>query len=970
MARLTSRTTTRVTPQLHRETIEIPNDYYLENSRGWLSVVVPEASQQFIRNPQLLDLDGNNIPDTYSPALISGAETYTSTGGPYGGGLFIATNVTGGTFTNVQGNQLPIGTYTTSWVLKGTGKVRLRVTDTINTISEIIYDLSNEWTQFVLPSFVITAPTPFVLFLEPVGTVPNLEIGFVQLENLDHATTPFDGSFSGYQFEDANSYRWSGVANQSNSTRSINTISGGQIINLSEHFGLCITAVEGFGIPSELNVVASPFALRSGSLVRCKTIESRALTIEGQLLKCRLKDLLCARSNLGAAIFSQSQQRKFIWQPFDNCEPCPCVEFIACLTDGLQGTIDNLYGENIELELTMFDPNFSPCYSQTVELDVSEVNSYQSLIGINEEGEAVNIFADPSSPTNILTLYDLCVSSYNGNLYYAFLATDATRQIWCYDGDIHQMVGIAGGAVDVTHDNVLRVECCGQWLYIGGSFLNIGAAGPFVGTSGISIAQFDLQTNTINNIGDILDATTGSGNGYVTAIDCIDESTGEMAIGGLFDTAGGVAALNLSRYDAISATFVFNNFPIMIDGQINDMMHYVENGNERVVYVGNFQSNNDATWSNAVGIPGGIAATDLPESIGWFDGTNVQRTDFVFEFAGPNVVSNVTSTAFLNNVLFIGGNMGYGTGTVPAWVGSAADTIKGIAVLDLNQFQNTFGGLTGRLLPLQGNIDNVPPTGWGTNGTQPTAEFNGLLGNIEIVRDMEVIDGELYVVGSLTGVGLIDSTGTIDVNRGIIAPQTTICGGFIWTPSATNARIGTARPIEIDLLSADLIGEQCRVLSITSIPDNAPDVLGLSHIYQIDSNSVTLANFEIGGSTTVDMCDADLIDIPFSIHIEGPGELQQITVNNTVVFSDIDNPVIIPDGTTFIANYENIPATFEQASGVLISPQNFRQATLDSPTNSVVLKFRDVDQADLPSAFIRYKARHISAEYLQCGNCV
>lgn len=950
----------KVTPRTYYEIREIPNSYYLEDIIGWLSVVVPLESTNIIRNPQLLDLNDNNNPDSWIDATVAGSYNFDPIGGPYSGGSMMATNFTGGEISYTQVGLTASETYVPSLVMRGNGRVRIEITDTFNVVSTATFDLNPEWSQYILPSYVATNQF-VVLRIFPEGTVASFEVGFFQLETNSQnvATTPFDGSFSGYQFESSNVYHWNGVANLSSSTRLVDTVTGGQVINLLEEFGFCITEAEGFGIPEELEVISSAFALRQGSLVRCKTITERTLTIAGQLLKCSFKDLICSRNGIGKTIFSRNQLRKFLWQPIVNCVPLPCVEFIACLTGGLQGVYDNLYGENIEIDLTMFDPNFYSCYRHSEILETRNTESFSALVAITNSGEAVGPLDTGINQPLIQgqNFYNYCISPYDGNLYYTFLDTGFTRVLNRFDGTTHTEIATftVSNNPDPNFDNELRLTCCGSKLYVGGSFGAANGAGGFIGASGNSIAEFNLVAQTVVNIGNI---TSGGLHGLVTHILC--ETTGLVA-NGIFDSAGGVATTNLSRYDG--TTFITNNFPIGNSGsggRVNDMIKWVEGSISPSIFVGSFQNNTNATFNN-------VDAT-LPEAIAYFDGSSIVRTDFIFDIADPGFqIAEMTSAIRFNDTVFVTGNFGDVTTDVAFWIGSLGNRHRGVAVLDLNLSQPS-NGIVGRLLPLAGDMDASPPTGRGTDGSQPTTSQNGQTGLTEIARDMAIVNGELYVVGTLDVYGLIDSDGLVDPGQGIIDPKVTLCGGFIWTPDVSDARFGVARPLELDLSGFDLAGVACRIIAIESVPETAPPHLGYSHIYKIASNQATPSTFETGGVTEIVLCNDDFEDLTFRIHIEGPGDLRSITVDDVIVFNSEANPIRIEGDETFIADFEAIPATFTLSDGTTFSGESFRQSTISSPVSVINIRFTP-SAIDNPTAFISYKPAHISSEVLLCEPC-
>jgi len=607
----------------------------------------------------------------------------------------------------------------------------------------------------------------------------------------------------------------------------------------------------------------------------------------------------------------------------------------------------------------MYDTNFYSCFRRTEALETRNVEQFSALVAMTPDGQAIGPLDIGINQPLIQgqNFYHYCVSPYDGNLYYTFLDTGFNRVLNRFDGNTHTQIASfsASNNPDPNFDNELRLSCCGSKLYVGGSFGAASPSGGFVGLSGNSIAELRLDTQTIVNIGNI---TSGGLHGLVTHILC--ENTGLVA-NGIFDSAGGVATTNLSRYDG--TTFITNNFPIGnsgTGGRVNDMIKWTEGSISPSIFVGSFQNNTNVTFNNVDGT--------LPESIGYFDGTSIVRTDFIFDIAAPgNTVAQITSAARLNDTVFIGGNFGDVTSQVAFWVGSLGHRHMGIAVLDLNLTQPS-SGLVGRLLPLAGDMDASPPTGRGTDGSQPVTSQNGQTGLTEIVTDMAVVNGELYVVGTLEEYGLIDSDGLVDPARGIIEPKVNLCGGFIWTPDVNDARFGVARPLELDLSGFDLAGIACRIIEIQAVPENAPAHLGYSHIYKIASNQDTPSNFETGGVTDITLCNEDFEDLTFIIHIEGPGDLRSISVDDTIVFDTEANPIRIEGNETFIADFESIPATFTRSDGTVFTGQSFRQSTISSPNAVINIRFTP-SLVDNPTAFISYKPAHLSSELLICQPC-
>lgn len=160
-------------------------------------------------------------------------------------------------------------------------------------------------------------------------------------------------------------YAWTGTPYGSASTKGAFTRSAGEIVNLKDCC-LRITGWSGLGMPIPRNI-RQAYAKQDGSYTKGRTYDEHEFSLIGRIYPAkdscnRQNGIDCARAKLVelfADCSSKFREPLIIrYQPQDECgRPCGCpVEIIATYEGGLEGLVDNCFGEDVELRFSMAKP--------------------------------------------------------------------------------------------------------------------------------------------------------------------------------------------------------------------------------------------------------------------------------------------------------------------------------------------------------------------------------------------------------------------------------------------------------------------------------------------------------------------------------------------------------------------------------------------------------------------------------------
>ena len=348
--------------------LPIQTGYYLEEDDydGFLSVILPQKSDNLVMNPIMHDSNGDDKPDNWlipdggvNPIVYTKFE-----GGPFWTHYYQYCWPGSGTISALVADSIN-GEYTASvWAKSDDNSkffIKIYYTDGVGIRkSSIEFTATNNWQQYSF-SFSTAGGTGTSVQLEIVGNdIYCLDVAAVQLEKGVNATTLIHG-FLG------KGYKWLGVPFKSNSRRDKDVITGGRVVNLKS-LGVKLTAIEGLGLP-DITHATTELAFKYGSKYNGAIIKERDFDMEFTLYSTSLESLLCARNQIGHAIFNVNQARTFIWQPKDCGVPiCEEVRFTAVYKSGFSLGLNSHYGEEIKLSFTAYDIEITAMTQITTQL--------------------------------------------------------------------------------------------------------------------------------------------------------------------------------------------------------------------------------------------------------------------------------------------------------------------------------------------------------------------------------------------------------------------------------------------------------------------------------------------------------------------------------------------------------------------------------------------------------------------------
>jgi hypothetical protein len=244
--------------------------------------------------------------------------------------------------------------------------------------------------------------------------------------------------------------------------------------------------------------------------------------------------------------------------------------------------------------------------------------------------------------------------------------------------------GVSGG---INFPAVRALAVVGNEVFVGGSFTEAG------GVSANYVARFNTQTNTWSTLG------TGSSNGVNNVVYALAVVGNEVVVGGSFDSAGGVSANRVARFNTQT-----NTWSTLGTGSSNGVNSVVSAlavvGNEVVV----------GGWFTSAG---GVSANRVAR---FNTQTNTWSTLGMFSSNGVN--DWVNALVVVGNEVFVGGRF------------TSAGGVSANGVARFNTQTNT----------------------WSSLGT---GSSNGVSGGINFpaVRALAVVGNEVFVGGEFTSAG-------------------------------------------------------------------------------------------------------------------------------------------------------------------------------------------------------------------------
>ena len=509
-----------------------------------LSILVPEATTNYIKNPSIrFDTTGWNADGT----TLSRNIDYTRFGVA---SLKVVTDglvIREGTYYRVDTLESESENVTVSVYVRGTGHVRIRLTDEVSVkewMSKEVVLEESRW-QRISINGRCSSSNDIRLYVETYGSNTQsvtFYIDAAQLELKPYPTSYCDGTRPGC--------RWHGLYDQSTSYRSPYTREGGRWVMISgaerEREDIYMTVVKGLGVAPisnnrqsysmapggfldnvkiEERPIALKFHTKHKSLVRtCK----QALSL-GKLHELRqlLIDIIKPDATGGNEPF---------WLEYDDGDIPVYAQ--AYYDGGLEGEWDirNRWIMDFDLNLLATSPMFYEDNQDVAEIYFKDNAILNSVVGrINGEWNNLN-YGVYSTVGNIELgkKGEVYATGHVNVINYNALATNPlvpSFKIVYWNGT--QWVTIASSFVGTTINDICIAP--------DGSVYATGLFSSIDGVAAVNIAKYDGSTWS--------PLSTGLDNdGLHVSV----AANGDLYAGGKFHTAGGVAAYHIARWDGSS----------------------------------------------------------------------------------------------------------------------------------------------------------------------------------------------------------------------------------------------------------------------------------------------------------------------------------------------------------------------------------------------------------------------------------
>jgi hypothetical protein len=483
----------------YKEIPDIETGYLFEQNRGWFGVVVPTEKVNYVRDPHFVNYPSTgDIVITFASGIVT-----DSTDGLFEPSAISATY--GGTqdirVTYDMGNG--VGLYTFSIYMKTSGIGEVTISLVNSTFSGGTYvtkdvTITNEYTRIYLTAIL---PNDGDTKAFEITSDVDITMTSAQLEEGSLTTFLYGGMDAGiYNGDDA--YYWQGVPNSSNSVRTENAYSGGEIVSLYE-YGFRLSEVGGLGYP-DLSPNLFDQSQLDSYLYSCSNVEQREVELTGSLQGCTFEEFMCAKGNLAKLFYHKRRPIRVYYTPYDSCDKeTPCLYFDMVYTDGFNENLQSLHGEEISISGIALSPCLYTCKENKIisasldEYLVQGEDDSVYFINSNDEVEKANVPALLNTPLG-MGVIDTTVC---GNVLYAIIAQRETgaaggREFtflmryengnWTEIARSQHSTNVGLGYLDTERGPMQALECVpdgvSQGIYVGG-YWNVGdiTAGTGVG---------------------------------------------------------------------------------------------------------------------------------------------------------------------------------------------------------------------------------------------------------------------------------------------------------------------------------------------------------------------------------------------------------------------------------------------------------------------------------------------------------
>jgi N-acetylneuraminic acid mutarotase len=305
------------------------------------------------------------------------------------------------------------------------------------------------------------------------------------------------------------------------------------------------------------------------------------------------------------------------------------------------------------------------------------------------------------------------------------------------------------GSSNGVNNDVTALAVVGNEVYVGGSFTSAG------GVSANSVARFNTQTNTWSSLG------TGSSNGVNDVVAALAVVGNEVVVGGTFTSAGGVSANRVARFN--TQTNTWSSLGTGSSNGVNDVVAALAVVGNEVVVGGRF---NSAGGVSANSVARFNTQTNTWSSLGTGSSNGVSGIGLVYVYAlavvGNEVVVGGTFTsaggvsanrvARFNTLTNTWSSLGMFSSN------GVGDIVRALAVVGnevvVGGRFTSAGGVSANRVARFNTLTNT----WSSLGT---GSSNGVSGN---VYALAVVGNEVFVGGLFTSAGGVSANSVARFN--------------------------------------------------------------------------------------------------------------------------------------------------------------------------------------------------------------
>lgn len=619
--------------QTYRINPTVPRGYVLNDARGAIGIIRPEATTNLAKNPS-----AETGLDSYSAngATIERVTTWQRRGA-YGIKV-TPTSPTGSRGLIYDDDGLTIGQpLTVSFDFLGVGGLLYSVTASGNAPS--LTFRASGLDERITHTFFSVTDTAITLEITMVSIgVQPFYVDGLQLEHKAYATTYCDGDLRGFVPTQVD-FAWSGTPHASTSTRTAQTRMGGRVIML-DSIGFKILSILGLGF-SPIAPLAMPLAT-GGAHYQTTVVRERDFSLIGDVYGISEQHLDSQRAALADLLnpYATAVPQPLVlrYEAYDACGVRPItkvVDLVCHYTGGFEGAHDNLYQERIAAKFRMFLPLITKAADSGATLDPSNTPSNTQRLAQRAAGGGWGALGTGTDDTVYSIISRPAGGLYVGGAFGAAGGVANTPRIAAWTGTAWSALGTGGAGGDVF---AMAVRANGD-LIAAGSFTSMGGVANTArlarwnGTAWQSIATSGangtVRAAVVGNDGMLYiagdftqvngvaytrivrwDGTnwTAIGTGANASVHTLAIATnGDLLVGGDFTTMNGQAIVRAARYDVVAGTW-----SMIGDGFDADVRSLVQAPNGLIYAGGDFTVSGTISTTNVAQF-GGTAWTNLAD---------------------------------------------------------------------------------------------------------------------------------------------------------------------------------------------------------------------------------------------------------------------------------------------------------------------------------------------------------------------